>query len=103
MTAEREDIYRHVPPPGEPIPVGYPPFPFLVDDSIPEDEDIAWVIRRLRLKCSGSPSGMRTEQLRQWLIAATRDDLPDDTNCLKVVIIVHEAFQYGTLAKECMW
>ena len=38
MTAEREDLYRHVPSSGEPIPVEDPPFPFLVNDSIPEDE-----------------------------------------------------------------
>ena len=33
MTAERFDIYRHVPLPGDPIPVG--DLPFLVDESIP--------------------------------------------------------------------
>ena len=44
MMAEREELYRHVPSPGYPIPVGEPPFPFLVDDSIPEDEDITWAV-----------------------------------------------------------
>ena len=39
MTAERFDMYRHVPPPVQPIPVGVQPFP--VNDSIPEDKDIA--------------------------------------------------------------
>ena len=33
ITVEREEIYQHVPPPGEPIPVG--DLPFLVDDDIP--------------------------------------------------------------------
>ena len=33
MTAERENIYRHVPPQGEPIPVG--DLPFSVDDDVP--------------------------------------------------------------------
>ena len=45
---------------------------------------------------------MRAEHLFQWLIAATRDDSPDATNCLKVVAIVQAALQDGTLAKECM-
>ena len=44
---------------------------------------------------------MRAEHLRQWLIAATRDDSPDAINWLKVVAIVQKSFQDGTLAKEC--
>ena len=51
------DLYRHVTPLGEPIPVG--DLPFLVDDGILEDEDIACLLRRLRLNLSGGPSGMR--------------------------------------------
>ena len=46
---------------------------------------------------------MRVEHLRQWLIAATQDDSPDATNCLKVVAIVQAAFQDRKLAEECMW
>ena len=92
MTAERDDLYRHIPLLGEPIPVGVPPFPFSVDDSIPEVEDIDWAVRRFHLNRSGGPSGMRAEHLIQWLIAVTRDDSPDDTNWLNVVTIVHAAF-----------
>ena len=99
MTAEREEIYRHVQPPGELIPGG--DLPVLVDDGILEDEEIAWTVRRLRLNRSGSLSGMRAEHLCQWLIAATRYDLTDATNCLKVVAIVQAAFCDGTLAEEC--
>ena len=40
MTAKREELYRHAPPPGDPIPVG--DLPFLVDDEILEDEEIIW-------------------------------------------------------------
>ena len=98
MTAERVELYRHVPPLGQPIPVGVQPF--LVDDSILEDEEIAWAVRRLRLNRSGDQSGMRAEHLRQWLYKAMRDDTPDTTNCQKVVAIVHAAFRNGILAKE---
>ena len=68
--------------------MGYPPLPLLVDDPIPEDEDIAWAVRRLRLIRSGGPSGMRVEHLRQWLIAVMWDNSPDATNRMKVVAIV---------------
>ena len=50
MTVEREELYRYVPPPGDPIPVR--DLPFLVDYGIPEDEDIAWELHRLHLNRS---------------------------------------------------
>ena len=39
MKEEREELYQYVPPTVEPIPVG--DLTFLMDDDIPEDEDIA--------------------------------------------------------------
>ena len=83
------------------MPVG--DLPFLVDDDIPEDEDIAWAVCRLCLNRSVGPSGMQSEHLRQWQIAVTMDNLPDTTNWLKVVAIVQAVFCEGTMTKECMW
>ena len=90
MAAERAELCQHVPLPGYPIPVGN--LPFLVDDDIPEDEEIAWVVRRLCLNLLGSSSGMQAEHLCQWLISETRKDLPDATNWQKVVAIVQATF-----------
>ena len=78
MTTEREELYRHVPLPGDPITLGY--LPLFVDDGILEDEYISWEVHRLFLNLLGSPSGIQVEHLRQWLIALTRDDSPDATN-----------------------
>ena len=78
MTEERVELYRHVPPLGQPIPVGVQPF--TAEHSILDKEEIAWAVRRLCLNCSGDPSGMKAEHLFQWLISATRDDTPDATN-----------------------
>ena len=86
IMAEREEIYRHVPPLGEMIPVG--DLPFSVDDDTPDNEDIAWEVHRLCLNRSGGTSGMRAEHLRYWLISVTQDDSPDATNWLTVVAIV---------------
>ena len=81
------------------MPVEILPFHFSVDDSILKDEDIAWAVCRIHLNRSVGPSIMRSEHLRQWLIAATFEDSTDATNWLKVVSIVQAAFQDGTLAK----
>ena len=100
MTADRVKLYRHIPQPGQPITVRVQTFP--VDDSIPEDKDISWAVRRLRLNRSGGPSGMRAEHPHQWLIDATRYDTPDATNWKKVFDIMQAAFRDGTLADESM-
>ena len=73
--------------------------PFLVEDSISEEKDIAWAVRRLCLKRLVSLSYMRAEHLLQWLISATWDNTPDATNWKKVVDIVKKAFHVGTLSK----
>ena len=77
--------------------------PFLIKDSIPEEEDIVWEMRRLRLNRSGGLSGMRTEHLRQCLHKAMWDDAPGATNWQRVVAIVQVAFRDRTLAKESTW
>ena len=101
MTAEREDLYWHVPPPGELIPVGK--LPLLVDYGILENGDIRWEVCRIFLNCLGGPPRMRAGHLRQWLIDASQDETSDATNCQKVVAIMQLAFRDGTLAKESMW
>ena len=78
MTTERADLYWYVPSPGHTILVGV--HPFLVDDFIPEDEEIAWAVRKICLNRSGGLLGMRDEHLRQWLHKAMWDDVPDATN-----------------------
>ena len=63
MTEEREELYRHVPQTGYPMPVG--DLTFLVDDDILEDEYIAWEVHRIFLNHLCGPSGMQSEHLRQ--------------------------------------
>ena len=73
--------------------------PFLLDDSIPEDEKITWTVRRLFLNRSSGLSVMRVKHLHHWLIDATQDDTPDTTNWQKVVTRVQAFFRCGILAK----
>ena len=101
MTAEREDLYWHVPPPGELIPVGK--LPLLVDYGILENGDIRWEVCRIFLNCLGGHSGMRAEHLCQWMISVTWDDSPDATTWQKFSAIVHAAICDETLDKDCMW
>ena len=51
ITTERVALYSYVPPPGEKIPVNIQPF--LVDDSVTEEREIEWGVKRLCNNRSG--------------------------------------------------
>ena len=70
ITAERVALYSRVPPPGDSIPVEIEPFE--VEDKVPDEGKIEWVVKRLRNNRSGGPSRMRVEHLNGWLAAARR-------------------------------
>ena len=61
ITAERVDLYRHIPPPGENIPISVDPFP--VEDLVPTEDEIEGLVERLQNHCSGGPSEMWAEHL----------------------------------------
>ena len=79
------DLYQHVPLPGRSITVGVTPL--LVEDSFLEDKEIFWALHRLRLNRSGGPTVMLSYHLCQWLQEVTREEDPDNTHWLKVVVI----------------
>ena len=53
------DLYIYVPPPGDNIRVSVEPF--LVDDLLPTENEIKWLVKRPQNNRSGGPSGMRAE------------------------------------------
>ena len=59
------ELYSYVPRPGKNIPISVQPF--LVDDSVPTEDDINWVVKRIRNNCSGGPPGMGADHLKRWL------------------------------------
>ena len=66
------DLYSYVPPPGANTPISVEPF--LVDDSVPMEDDIYWAVKRLQNHHSREPSGMRAEHLKGWLAAARKKE-----------------------------
>ena len=70
------DLYCHVPPLGENIPVSIDPF--LVKDSVPTENNIEWAVKRLQNHRSGAPSGMQVEHLKGWLEEARKEDAAEE-------------------------
>ena len=71
ITAESVDLYRHVPPPGDNIPV-YVEL-FQVEDLVPTEDDIEWAVRRLRKHRSRGTLGMRSEHLKGWMSESRKE------------------------------
>ena len=62
MTEERVGLYRRVPPPGRSVPVALYPFP--IDNSVPEGEEVVESVRHLRLNRAGGPFVMKAYTLQ---------------------------------------
>ena len=65
MMADRVELHQNAPSTGRTIAMILTPFP--VEESVPDDKDISWVVRRLCLNHFWGPSGMRAEHLYKWL------------------------------------
>ena len=72
ITAERVDLYSYVPPLGDNILVSIEPLP--VYDAVPMDDDIKWVVKRLRNHRSRGTSGMQAKHLKGWQAAARKKE-----------------------------
>ena len=72
ITAEWVDFYNYVPPLGANISISVEPF--LVDDLVPTEDEIEWVVKRLQNHRSRGPSGMWAEHLKGWIAAAKRKE-----------------------------
>ena len=64
-------------------------------------QDIAKEVLQLQLHCAGGPSGMRAENLKMWLCAATWEEDPNPGNWEKVLSIIQADFRGGELAASC--
>ena len=76
ITAERVELYSHVPPLGDNIPVTVTPSE--IDDSVPTEDEIAEAVKKLRRNRDGGPLKIRTEHLKGCLAAAKRGELAEE-------------------------
>ena len=72
QTKEREALYGKVEPPGESIPRNAERT--ASDDEAPSDEELRRATKRGGNNKSGGSSGMRVEDLKEWLAGAEREE-----------------------------
>ena len=114
ITAEQVELYRHVPTPGDNIPVTVTLSE--IDDSVPTEDEIAEAVKKLRRNQSGGPLRIHAEHLKGWLVAAKRGELAEEKEeekteaeeedvepWGKVVEITKTAFWEENLAEEATW
>ena len=73
--AERVALYHQLPSPGYNIPISVDTFQ--VDDSVPMEDKVKWVVSRLRTNLSRGSSGIRVEHLREWVKEARKAEAPE--------------------------
>jgi hypothetical protein len=65
QTEEREELYRKVPPPGDPIPINVEPFD--INDNVSTDGKIRERVRGLSNGQAGGNSFMQAKDIKTWL------------------------------------
>ena len=69
-----------------------------MDDSVPEEEEVAGAVFRLRLNWVGGLSDMRADHIQAWLWEATQDESMDPSQWDMDVDLVQTDFCEGHLA-----
>ena len=92
--------------------------PSEVKDSVPEEGEIEWAVKRLRNNRSRGPSRIRAEHIKGWLAAARRSGKGETTdtekggqedpregadNWTRFVDLIQTAFREDELAEEATW
>ncbi len=72
QTAERVDLYRKVPPPGDPLPIHVDKVDIL--DGPPSDGELRNVVRGLQNERAGGASRLQAEHIKVWLSNVMREE-----------------------------
>ena len=72
QTAEREELYRRVPPPGNPAPINENPTP--VKDATSGAVELRERVMNLRNGLTGGASEIRPEYMNEWLCGMRREE-----------------------------
>jgi exonuclease III len=103
ITNEYKILYRATQPHGEPIPIHIEPC--AISDAIPDENEIADAVRRLKNGKAPGHSGMRAEHLKALLHRAVKENATED-DCLgwkQICKTVQQIFETGDIPQEMTW
>ena len=72
QTAEREELYTRVPPPGAPLRINVDPFD--VNDAIPNEAEIREAAKRLHNGRAAGASHIQAEDVKEWLASMVQEE-----------------------------
>ena len=75
--------------------------PFLVDNSIPKDEEVDWEVVFLQQNRDRGPYGMRSEHIQSCLQSETREEFSDPAQWGEVVGMIQATLCEVNLEEEC--
>lgn len=107
QTAEREELYRKVIPPGDPIPINVDPYE--VQDEVPGDMEIRAKVKDLRNGRAGGASKMRAEDIRGWLRGIEEEEdqkrgTEGAGNKWRLFVkLIQSIWRTGSIPRQMMW
>ena len=75
-------------------------YPFPIDESVPQEDEVEWSIRHLRRHRLGGTSWILEEHLQGFMAAVTREKYPDTCHWDRVFDLDQTAFRDSTLPRE---
>jgi len=103
VTDEYKSLYRATLTPGNPIDTHIAPQP--INDELPEYDEIAAAVRRLKNGKAPGPSGMRAEHLKVLLHRAEKENATDGDRqgWEQLCNTIRHIFETGTIPQEITW
>jgi hypothetical protein len=94
LEREYTTLYKATPPPGDPIPIHY--HGDALNDTTPDEDEIRKAVRRLKAGKAPGPSGLRIDEIKQWM--AERTTKPEPWN--KFVDLITNCFNTGEVPQS---
>ena len=107
QTSEQVDLYRKVPPPGDPIPTNVEPKE--VEDMCPGDVELRDVVRGLRNGRAGGTTGIRAETIKGWLWGIGKEEKEEEGNAgagdtwRTFIDLIKKIWEKGCIPQQMLW
>jgi hypothetical protein len=104
ISNEYRTLYSQIQPPDEPLNI-HIPAPYDIDDTIPDEKEIATAVRQLKNGRVPGPSGIRAEYLKELQTQSKRENATaeDKLGWNQLCHVIQQIFETGLIPTEMTW
>ena len=74
--------------------------PYLIEDDIPQEQEIEKVVKRLKGGKSPGPSGLHVDTIKEWLVEDRKDTTNSSSHWKRLVINIQDIFKSKKLPES---